>query len=286
MSAYGESARDDDLDDLLTLVEEHPDSIDAPFMLGLAYAKIGEYVDAAAAFARTLERCPHHGSAMAELGHALLFSGNTKGSIKALRQAIALVPVDDYIPRFWLATAHIKLGEYADALSQLHDILKVSPQCSWTHRLLFELSMNRRIEMPRLENSIYPREYFILGYANRLGVELRCRAAIFESDHCGTTVVLLPLESSNNARVRDPGSACMEVRSLFGLVRDDTTWLEIEHHQALGPHAKDLELIDDVVYILKKSHLRDVYAKGSHISWETFERMTQFRMYWRACHFA
>lgn len=102
-------------------------------LMGLAYASKGDYVQAAAAYAKAVEAKPDFADGLVNLGTARAETGDAAGAAEAFRSALALGPSAK--AAYGLGRALFDLKNYAEALDAVRASIAEDNQTAPAHNL-------------------------------------------------------------------------------------------------------------------------------------------------------
>jgi tetratricopeptide (TPR) repeat protein len=114
------------------LASRYPDDGLAQYILGVAYAKLNFFPDAAAAFRQAIKLRPDNIDAWNNLGWACAQSGRFAEAIAAFEQLVRLTPND---AQAWnsLGDAHADLGHPSDAIVAYQKAVELQPDFAEAH---------------------------------------------------------------------------------------------------------------------------------------------------------
>jgi tetratricopeptide (TPR) repeat protein len=137
-----EGAFDEVITMLKEVVREDPNVIDAWFMLGNMYVKVGRANEAIAYFKQALALKPDDEMAVVNLANAYRQIGNDEEALVGFRRFLELDPKNSQV-RYATAEILIDRGELAEAESQLREALKIEPKLAAARNALGVLAIKR-----------------------------------------------------------------------------------------------------------------------------------------------
>ena len=161
----GLGRRTEAIEQLLALLETHPQNIAALQLLASEYTKQGDYESAEDCFKRAAEIEPEGPRAIFNLGRSLALVGKLDESIVQYRKAIELKP-DFVLALAELASALKKTGQDDEALQICERIFSIAPRCAMAYPLAADLLMRRgdatgAIDLLRRGNRLLPDDFDI-----------------------------------------------------------------------------------------------------------------------------
>jgi putative PEP-CTERM system TPR-repeat lipoprotein len=108
------------------LVEEHPGDVGAAFRLGLLKVQEGHYDEAISLSEKLIEMYPKRAEGHELQGMGLFHKKDYESAVVALQKAVAIRPSPG--GHYYLGLAHLQMGEYEQALSQMYEALDQNPR--------------------------------------------------------------------------------------------------------------------------------------------------------------